>query len=124
MGKDIIFSDYIEIFTNGCDPIIYSPIYSDEYGLYLNNEDDKPIRYITVIDKYLTIYYVNGEIKTLEDVIFNINVEESRFKRRMGTSILGNLFQYTIEDALYYNLDLSKSFPSDVMKPHIRKRSM
>ena len=125
MGKDIIFSDYIEIFTNSCDPIIYSPIYSDEYdGLYLYNEEDKPIKYITIVDKYLTIYYVDGDIKTLKDVIFNINIEESRFKRRMGTSIQGNLFQYTIDDAMYYNLDISKAFPNEIMKSHIRKRSL
>ena len=124
MGKDIIFSDYIEMFTNSCDPIIYSPIYSDEYGLYLYNEDEKPIKYITIVDKYLTIYYVDGEIKTLDDIIFNINIEESRFKRRMGTSIQGGLVQYTVDDAAYYNLDISKAFPNDVMKPHIRKRSL
>ena len=124
MSKDMIFSDYIEIFTNGCDPIIYSPIYSDEYGLYLHNEDDKPIRYVTINDKYLTIYYVDGEIKTINDTIFNINVEESRFKRRMKTSIQGNLFHYTISDALYYNLDVTKAFPDDVMKSYTRKRSI
>lgn len=124
MGKDIIFSDYIEIFTNCCDPIIYSPVYSDEFGLYLYNEDDNPVRYITIIDKHLTIYYVNDDIKTLDNVIFDINVEESRFKRRMGTSIQGRLLQYTVDDAQYFNLDALKAFPNDVMKSHIRKRSI
>ena len=100
MGKELIFSsDYIEVLTSNYDTIIYTPVYSEEVGLYLSLEDEKPIKDITLLNSCLIINYLSGETKLVDLPIISITVEENYFKRRTDKGIIGTLFKYSLNDA-------------------------
>ena len=124
MGQEVHFSDYINILTNEYNSMVYNPVYSELVGVYLCSDNDKPIKFITLNNSILTLYYLDGDIKSIEGNILSVEVEDIRFKRRMKIGINGNLFKYSKEDAVFYNLDMSMAFPSDVISGNIRKRSL
>lgn len=124
MGQEISFSDNINILTNGYDSIIFNPVYSDVLGIYLYSDGEKPIKYITLDNSIVTLYYLDGDFKVLNTPIMSIEVDEYRFKRRMKTGINGNLLKYSNEDAILYNLDMTMAFPKEVLCNKTRKRSL
>lgn len=124
MSVELYFSDHIEIINSAYDTTVYSPIYSEKLGLYLFNENEKPIREILLNESVLTIYYLDGEKKVLDDKVMFIRVFDIRFNKRMKMTIAGNLFKYDKKDALLYNLDMTKAFDYEIEKHNTRKRSI
>lgn len=122
-GIEISFPDYIEIFTTAVDSVIYSPAF-DEKGLYLVNEDGKPISCIRLLDSKLTFYYIDGEEEEYDEQIIDIKVEETTFKKLTKMSLQGNLLQFGINDAIFYKLDSTKAFPEEIIRGKTRKRSI
>lgn len=122
--KEFHFSDYIEVLTETYNIIIYSPIYSNRIGLYLGSENEKPIKEISLIDSKLTIHYLDGQKKRLEDKIMSIRIDGTFFKRKMKISIEGNLLKYSTNDAILYNLDINKAYNYDALKPNIKTKTI
>ena len=123
--KKISFSDSIEILTEEYDYLIYTPVFSSEIGLYLYCDDEKPIKFIELINSKLLIYYVDGGVRCLNSNVLLVNIDDSRFQRRMKSSLSGNLLRYSIYDANYYDLDVSKAFlQEENTNNKSRKRSM
>lgn len=121
MGREIRFSDYVEFMTERYDIFIYNPVYFDGIGFCLIDDNDKPIKYIQLIDSILTIYYLDGSEQVIDIPIMSITVDERRLTKRADCGISGKLFKYDKKDAIYYNLDMTKALDYDVIK---RKRSM
>ena len=124
MSKEIRFSDYIMLETSSYDSIIYNPVYSEELGLYLYNDDEKPIRYISIDNSRVTLHYLDGEIKTLNYYIMSVTVEDTFFRRRMNKGISGNLFYYDKDEASFYDLDMTTSVTSEIVNSHIKKKTL
>ena len=124
MGQEVHFSDHISILTYEYDSIVFNPVYSENVGVFLYSEGEKPIKYITLNDSIITLYYLDGDTKSLEGTILSVDVEDIRFKRRMKISINGNLLKYSKEDAIYYDLDMTKAFPKEIIMAKTRKRSL
>lgn len=122
--KEFHFSDYIEVLTETYNIIIYSPIYSNRIGLYLGSENEKPIKEISLINSKLTIHYLDGQKKRLEDKIMSIRIDGTFFKRKMKISIEGNLLKYSTNDAILYNLDINKAYNYDALKPNIKTKTI
>ena len=109
MKKELCFTDYIEIVTDTYDTLIYSPVFSSTLGLYLFNEDEKPIRDISLINHTFIVSYIDGRIRVMDSEILSVKISDVFFNRRMKMSIDGNLFKYDKAAAMYYDLDISKS---------------
>lgn len=110
MGKELVFSsDYIEILTKDYDTIIYTPVYSEELGLYLSSESEKPIKDILLFNDNMIINYMDGKKKLLDTQLTSVTVNDIYFKRRTNISICGTLFKYSINDAQLYELETDKS---------------
>lgn len=124
MGQEIRFSDCINVVTSNYDSIIFNPVYSELLGFYLYSEGEEPIKHISLDNSMITIFYFNNDVKTINDPILFVDVDESRFKKRTKTSLCGSLFTYSKEDAMFYNLDTTKAFPREVINNKIRKRSL
>ena len=122
MSKEIRFSDYIMLETSTYDLIIYNPVYSEELGLYLYNDDEKPIRNISIDNSRVTLHYLDGEIKTLKHYIMSVSVEDTLFRRRTNKSISGNLFYYDKDEAIFYDLDVTTAVTREIVRSHIKKK--
>ncbi len=123
MGKEFSFSsDYIEITTGTYDTLLFTPVYSKELGLYLCKEDDKPIKDITLINSRLIIRYLDGGRQLLDDIIISIEVQDKYFKRKTKSSINNSLFIYSLNDALFYDLEEKKAFDYEMIRKHAKKR--
>ena len=110
MDKQFSFStDYIEIITDDDDILIFTPVYSNKLGLYLYNEDEKPIKDILLLNSELIYNYVTGEKKLTGKNVLSVKIEDKHFKRRMKENINNNLFKYSVNDALFYDLDVKQS---------------
>lgn len=125
MGKEFSFSDYIIVLTSTYDLIIFNPVYSNVLGLYLNTEDKKPIRELTLINGCLTIHYIDGEKEIIDECVLSIEVEDKSIRRRINTTIEGFLLKYDKEDAMHYNLNILKAFDYSLTEDSKkRKRSI
>lgn len=124
MGQEVRFSDCINVVMSNYDSIIFNPVYSKVLGFYLYCEGEEPIKHITLDNSMITIFYLNDNVKTISNPILFVDVEEERFKRRMKTSLCGSLFRYSKDDAMFYNLDMTKAFPREIIYDKIRKRSI
>ena len=124
MPKDIKFSDYIIFDTSSYESIIYNPVYSKELGLYLYNEDEKGISYISIENDKITLHYLDGETKVLDQDIISITVEDNIFKKRTKKSISGNLLYYDEEAALLYDLDMTKIVTTEIVKSNVKTRKL
>ena len=110
MDKQFSFStDYIEIITDDDDILIFTPVYSNKLGLYLYNEEEKPIKDILLLNSELIYNYVTGEKKLTGKNVLSVKIEDKHFKRRMKENINNNLFKYSVNDALFYDLDVKQS---------------
>lgn len=124
MGKEISFSDYIIVLTSTYDLVIFNPVYSNVLGLYLNIEDKKPIRELTLINGCLTVHYIDGEIEIIDENVLSIEIDDKSIRRRLNSTIEGNLLKYDKEDAIYYNLNILKAFDYSLTRDSKkRKRS-
>lgn len=125
MERKFCFTDYIELLSEKDDSILYSPVFSSNLGLYLFNEEEKPIRDILLINYDVIINYVDGTIRVLDDKIVSVEISDNLFKRRMNITIVGNLFRYDKVAALHYDLDITKAIDYENYKSSaIRKRSL
>lgn len=125
MEKEFVFSsDYIEITTKEYDSIIYTPIYSENKGLYLYTEDEKPIKNIMLINSGLIINYLDGENRLMDNIVMSITIDDKSFKRRMNEGISGSLFKYSVIDAHFYELEVEKAYDYELYKSITRKRSL
>lgn len=122
MKNEITFSDHVEIITNTYDILLYSVYYSNQLGFYLYCEDDNPIVEATLIDNTLTLYYFDGKVRIVNDIMA-AKVDDSCLKK-INCGIEGNLLRYDREDALFYNLDMTKAFDYKLGNASIRKRSL
>jgi len=105
-----------------CETITYSPVYSDVLGIYLRDEAERVIRELTLVDSKLTVHYSDGEDIALESDVMFIMIDDRRFRRRTNVSLSGFLFKYDIEDAMLYNLDMTKALDYKVMNLGVRKK--
>lgn len=125
MSKEFVFlSDYIEILTCEYDTMIFTPVYSEEAGLYLGMEDEKPIKCITLLNSNLIIDYLNGQTKLIDIPVISVTIQDSHFIRRVNRSFVQTLFRYSANDAQKYELDIEKAFDYKTVEVKTRKRSI
>ena len=124
MEREFHFSDCIEVVTDEYDSVLYNPVYSEKFGLYLYSEDDMPIKYLSLIKSKMFIFYLNGTIKQFDATIISINVSDELFSRRIKSGILGELLKYDYDSSVIYDLDNAKAFDYEDRMLLIRKRSL
>lgn len=124
MPREIKFSDYIIFDTSSYESIIYNPVYSEAIGLYLYNEDEKEISYISIENSKITLHYLDGETRVLNEDIISVVVEDDIFKKRTKKSISGNLLYYDKEAALLYNLDMTKMVTAEIVKSNKKTKKL
>lgn len=117
----IQFCDNIEITTENDEVYIYNIAWTKNNRICLQYEDEPLIRELNFRDSKMTIHYVNGEIKEIEN-IKTITIDDNRFRRKYLFNIEGTLIKYTEDMAIKYNLDkeLSYAIPNNT---HIKKRT-
>lgn len=124
MAKEICFSDSIEFITSSYDFLVYTPVFSVNDGVYLKSDDEKDVRELVLYNSLLTLYYTDGEVKTLDDSIISVEVSDTCFRRVMKKGLQGSLFKYTMDDALLYDLDNCNVIPKELAEHKTRKRSL
>lgn len=124
MSKKFCFSDYIEVLTSDYDYILFNPVYSNNMGLYLQNEEEKPIEYIVLVNSRIFMFYVDGGFKELDVSAVSIKVHDELFKRRFKYGFEGTLLKYDYDAAICYNLDVTKAIDKKNESANIRKRSI
>jgi len=117
----IKFCDYIEVITDN-NTYIFNIVWTKENDLCLQYEDELLIRELKLSKDKLTINYINGEIKELEEEIKKININDQRFRRKYPFNIEGSLLKYTEDMAIKYNLDKELSYAT-LCHIHIKKRT-
>lgn len=124
IAKEFLFSDCVEIVTNTYDNIIYSPVYSEEIGLYLYCEDHKPIKNIFLNGSKLFIHYIDGTEEMPQFDVRTVLINGNNFKRKMKSDIEDMLFRYGVSEANRYNLDITKAYDYRAHMPNVKKRSL
>lgn len=107
--KEIKYCDYIEIATLE-EVFIYNVVWSSEYGLCLQLDDEPLIKELHIIDSKLVSYYIDKYTVTYEEEIKSVKIDDIRFQRRYQYTILGTLLKCNLDMAKKYNLDQNLAF--------------
>lgn len=123
MAKEILFSDYIELCNKNDDSYLYNFAYSLDLGLYLNSEDEKPIKSIALIESKPYLFYIDGDEKIIDDEIVSVKIMDKTLKQKLNISVVGNIFHYDLKSARKSELDISHSLNKELVMVKVRKRS-